>query len=551
MFDFPVTRRISQIPRYQEIVSTFVRHGFGFALDLLPVNQKWRRRLRPFPVTEPKSLPVHFRQALEELGPTFVKLGQVLSTRPDLLPPDYIAELSHLQDEVPPLPWDEIQAVLNDELEQPLEQLFQCIDTKPKAAASLGQVHVAVLPDGTDVVIKIQRPKIRKTIDTDLGILHDIAQYAQRRTPLGKIYNLEEIAEDFANTLREEMNYLREGRNADRFRENFRGERGIYIPRVYWSHTTRRVLTLERIEGIKIDNIPAIEAGGFDRSKLAEHAARLSVQEILVDGFFHADPHPGNLVVLDNGSLGIMDFGMVGHLSDQDRIDLIRIYSVAVRRNADGVVDELIHIGAAPPDVDRASLARDINRLLLRYYGLPLKAVSAAEVMQEIRPVIFEYHLHLPTNLWLLGKSLAMMEGIGRQLDPDFDIFAFSRPYVNKLIRQVVLPNRRQLETLLHKGMIWNDLLDEVPRTGLVLLDRLERGEPIPLSIDKQNLDRLDTLATRLALSLIITGMTIGIALVMPTLGATGPWLRAILIISFVVALGLGLGVIITIFRKQ
>ncbi len=550
MFDFPVTRRISQIPRYQEIVSTLVRHGFGFTLDLLPASRRWRRRLRPFPVSEPKSLPVHFRQALEELGPTFVKLGQLLSTRPDLLPPEYITELSLLQDEVPPLPWEQIEKVLNEELQE-ADQRFQRIETQPKAAASLGQVHTAVLPDGTDVVVKIQRPNIQKTIKTDLSILHDIARYAQHHTPLGKIYNLEEIAEDFANTLQEEMNYLREGRNADRFRNNFRGEPGIYIPRVYWSHTTRRVLTLERIEGLKIDNIDAIEAAGFDRSTLAEHAARLSVREILVDGFFHADPHPGNIVVMESGALGIMDFGMVGHLSDQDRIDLIRIYTVAVRMNAEGLVDELIHIGAAPPDVDRASLARDLNRLILRYHDLPLKAVKAAEVMQEIRPIIFEYHLHLPTNLWLLNKSLTMMEGIGRRLDPNFDIFAFSRPYVNRLIRSVVLPNRAQFERLLHKSMVWNDLLDEIPRTGLALLNRLEKSEPIPLSIDRATLDRLDTLATRIALSLIITGMTIGIALVMPTLGATDPWLRAILIISFVVALGLGLGIIITIFRKQ
>mgnify|MGYP006281496243 CR=1 FL=1 len=550
MFDFPVTRRISQLPRYQEIVSTFVRHGFGFALDLVPASRRWRRRLRPLPVSEPKSLPVHFRQALEELGPTFVKLGQVLSTRPDLLPPAYITELSLLQDEVPPLAWDEIQDVLEEELRE-VEQTFRHVEPQPKAAASLGQVHTATLPDGTDVVIKIQRPNIRKTIETDLSILHDIARYAQRHTPLGQMYHPEEIAEDFANTLREEMNYLREGRNADRFRENFRREPDIYIPRVYWSHTTRRMLTLERIEGIKIDNIEAIDAAGFDRSKIAEHAARLSIQEILVDGFFHADPHPGNLVVMDDGALGVMDFGMVGHLSDQDRIDLIRIYTVAVRMDAEGLVDELIHIGAAPADVDRSSLTRDLNRLMLRYHDLPLKAIQANEVMREIRPIIYEYHLHLPTNLWLLSKSLTMMEGIGRRLDPNFDIFAFSRPYVNRLIREVVLPNRRQLERLLHKGMVWGDLLDEIPRTGLALLNRLENKEPIPLSIDKQNLDRLDTLATRLALSLIITGMTIGIALVMPTLGATGPWLRTILVISFVIALGLGLGVIITIFRKQ
>jgi ubiquinone biosynthesis protein len=440
---------------------------------------------------------------------------------------------------------------LEEELEAPPQEMFPCIEKTPIAAASLGQVHAASLPNGDEVVIKIQRPNIRARIDTDLNILRDVASYAQRHTPLGKVYNLEDIAEDFAHTLRSEMNYMREGRNADRFRDNFRTVPGIYIPRVYWEYTTQRVLVLERIEGIKISNIEAIEKAGFDRSKLAEHAADLSIKEVLEDGYFHADPHPGNIFVLENGALGVMDFGMVGHLSDQDRIDLIRISTVAVRRNAEGVVDELVHIGAAPPDVDRRALSRDIERLLNRYADLPLQAIRATEVLEDVRPILFEHRLHLPSNLWLLGKSLAMMEGIGRKLDPDFDIFAFSRPYVNRLLRQVVIPNRRQLENLLHRSMVWGDLLNEVPRTGLMLLDRLEKREPIPLSIDKQNIDRLDTLTTRLALSLIITGMTIGIALVIPTLGGTGTWLRAILIASFVVALGLGVGVMITIVRKK
>lgn len=551
MLDFPVTRRIMQLPRYQEILATLVRHGFGFALDLLPVSDRWRRRLRPFPVSDTHTLPVHFRKALEELGPTFVKLGQVLSTRPDLLPPAYISELSLLQDAVPPLPWEKIQGVLNEELERSPSAIFAYIDKNPIAAASLGQVHAARLPNGDEVVIKVQRPNIRTRIETDLNILYDVASYTQRHTPLGKVYNLEEIAEDFANTLHEEMNYLSEGRNADRFRQNFRSVPGIYIPRVYWEYTTQRVLVLERIEGIKISNIKAIEEAGFNRSKLAEHAAHLSIKEILEDGFFHADPHPGNLFVLASGALGVMDFGMVGHLSDQDRVDLIRIYTVAVRRNPNGVVDELIHIGAAPPDVDRQALARDVERLLNRYANLPLQAIQATEVLEDVRPIIFEYKLHVPSNLWLLGKSLAMMEGLGRELDPDFDIFAFSRPYVNRLLRQVILPNRRQLEDLLHKSMVWGDLLNEIPRTGLVLLDRLEKGRPVPLSLDKQSLDRMDTLATRLALSLIIAGMTVGIGVVIPTLGNTGTWLRALLIASFVVALGLGIGVMITIVRKK
>jgi ubiquinone biosynthesis protein len=310
-------------------------------------------------------------------------------------------------------------------------------------------------------------------------------------------------------------------------------------------------LTLERIRGIKINNITAIEQAGHDRTQLAEYAARLSVKEILVDGFFHADPHPGNLRVLEDGKLGVMDFGMVGHLSDQDRVNLIRIYTVAVRMDPEGVVDELIHLGAAPPSVDRQALARDIKRLLYHYQSLSLKEINAAEVMAEIRPIVFEHHLHIPSNLWLLGKSLAMMEGLGRQLDPDFDIFAFSRPYVTRLILRTVLPNQQQAENLIHEGMIWTDFLSMLPRTGMAVLSRLENNDPIPLALDRQSLNRLDNLGTRLALSLIIAGMTIGIALVITTLGETGMWLRALLIGGFVVALGLSVMLIVSIVRKR
>ncbi|HEY90026.1 MAG TPA: AarF/ABC1/UbiB kinase family protein [Thermoflexia bacterium] len=550
MFEIPVTRHFSQIPRYQEILRVLVQHGFGSMMNLLPINRKWLQRLRPFPTTAPQTLPVHFRQALEELGPTFVKLGQVLSTRPDILPPTYITELARLQDAVPPVPWEAIHAVLRSELPISLEQIFTSIEQTPLASASLGQVHAATLTNGKEIVIKIQRPHIRAAIDTDLDILQDVAHYTQQYTTLGKTYSVEEIAADFAVTLLAELNYLREGRNADLFRENFRAQAGIYIPHIYWEYTTQRVLVMERLRGIKVNDISALKATGHDCTQIANHSAYFIIKEVLEDGFFHADPHPGNLIVLADGSLGVMDFGMVGHLSQRDRTDLIRIYTTAVRMDANGIVDELVHIGAAPPDVKRHALVRDVTRALHNYKGLPLQEISVADALETIQHLVFEHHLRLPSNLWLLGKSLAMMEGVGRQLEPDFDIFAFSKPYVGKLIRQTVLPNRHQVEKLLHQTLIWGDILDEVPRAVLLLLSRLEKNEPIPLALTNQNLSVLDTLVTRLSLSLIIAGMTIGLAFVISTLGETGVWFQAIFIPLFVVTLALGAWVMISIIRK-
>ena len=552
MFKIPtIARPIRHLRRYRHILTVFTRHGFGFAFSQFPAEPLWLRDLYPFPTQEPATLPTHFRQALEELGPAFVKLGQMLSTRPDLLPPDYIAELSKLQDEVPPVSWEEIQQVLEEELGHPPEQIFGYIDPQPLAAASLAQVHAAKLVDRQKVVIKVQRPNILPTIRTDLEIIQDIARYAEQHSVLGQVYNIGEVAEDFADTLKKELDYHREARNATRLRENFKGETCLYIPWIYWEYTTSRVLVLEYISGIKISNVAALDAAGYNCAKIANNAAQMIIKEILEDGFFHADPHPGNVIVMENEVIGMMDFGMVGYLSDADRVNLIRLYNVAVRMDAQGVADELIYIGAAPPNVNRRALARALERLLRNYHGLALKELRINEVLDEIMPIVFEYHLQLPTNLWLLGKTLAMMEGIGLKLAPDFDIFAFSGPYVTRLIAKSVLPNQHWADNLLRRGLAWGDLLDALPHAGKLLLDRFERQEPIQLTVTPQLLNRLDRLVTRLALSLIVAGMTVGLSNMISSTTNSHWMVQAIAIVSFVLAVAMGVWIFISIMRKK
>ncbi len=552
VFNFPtITRPIRHLQRYRQILTVFTRHGFGFAISQLPSEPFWLRDLTPLPKPEPASLPFHFRQALEDLGPAFVKLGQVLSTRPDLLPPDYITELIKLQDKVQPVMWGDIENVLRQELDAPLEDVFDEINTVPLASASLAQVHLAKLPTRERVAIKVQRPNILRTLKTDLEIIHDIARYVQNHTPLGKVYDLVEIAEDFADTINSELDYISEGRNADRFRENFKDVPEVCIPWVYWDHTTKRVLVLEYIEGIKIDQIAAIDAAGYDRQVIATNAAKMIIQEVLVDGFFHADPHPGNFMVMQDNVIGAMDFGMVGYLSRVDRVNLIRLYNVAVQLNAKGATEELIHIGAAPVDVDRKNLTRDIERLLHHYSGLPLRQMHLQEVVEDIMPVVFEHRLKLPSNFWLLAKTLAMMEGIGLTLDPDFDIFEFSKPYVSRLILSTVVPDWNWLSDTVRRGGAWMDLFEEIPHAGQLLIDRLEKREPIPLSFDRANLETLDRLFTRLALSVIIAGMTIGLAGLIPVVTNTNWVVQTIVIVSFVLVLLIGARVVWSIVRKR
>jgi ubiquinone biosynthesis protein len=546
-------RGVRHLRRFQQIAQILARHGFGELLDLLGAAPVFplARALRRRPSLGP---PQRLRMALEELGPTFVKLGQVLSTRPDLLPPAYIAELARLQDTVPPEPWEPVRAQLEAELGAPVEEVFATLDPEPIAAASLAQVHAATLPDGAEVVVKVQRPDIEATINVDLDILADVARLLQTRTPLGELYDLPGIVEEFAATLRAELDFYREGHNADRFRANFADEPYLYIPKVYWEYTTRRVLVLERIRGIKIDDIAALDAAGYDRYRIGLHAARMVIKEVLEDGFFHADPHPGNFFVMPGEVIGAMDFGMVGYLSRRTRTDLVRLYVAAIQLDEEAVVDQLVRMGVVGGAVDRMGLQHDIGRLLRKYAGLPLKAIRARDMVEEAMPIAFRHHLRLPSELWLLGKTLAMMEGVGLKLVPDFDMFAVSRPYVQRFMREMASP-RAWMPSLIRGVGDWAQLLDMLPRTGMQLLTRAERGE-LEVSLRHQELGRalvyLDRLANRLALSILLAALIVGLALLVPAfhLAERGGLITALVILGFALASLLGLWLVISILRS-
>ncbi len=549
-------QRYRHLRRYQEIARVLIKYGFGEIVDQLDLTSYLslpRRLLRREAVERPHlTAPERIRLAIEELGPTFIKFGQIMSTRPDLIPPAYIAELEKLQDTVAPAPWEAIKQEIEEELGAPLDEVFASLETEPVAAASLAQVHHATLPGGEDVVVKVQRPNIEGIIETDLEILFDLARLLQERTPLGELYDLPEITEDFAVTLRAEMDYRREGRNADRFRRNFADEEYLYIPQVYWDYTTRRVIVFERISGIKIDDIEALDAAGFDRHQIALNCARIIVKEILVDGFFHADPHPGNFFVMDGEIIGAMDFGLVGHLSKRLKEDLVRLFIVAVRLDSEGIVEQLIRMSAAQRRVDREGLRRDLERLLTKYQGLPLKEIRAQEVVNEIMPVAYRHHLRLPSDLWLLGKTLGMMEGVGLKLDPDFDIFAVSQPYVNQLVRQMTSP-RAWGQKLLKGTTDWGELFTSLPRRIPRILDQVEEGE-VEISLKIKEIDRslskLDRIANRLSVSILVAAFIVGLALLLPTfISNQVVWILVPAGFAFVAASILGLWLLYSIWR--
>ncbi|MEJ2599627.1 MAG: AarF/ABC1/UbiB kinase family protein [Anaerolineales bacterium] len=569
-------RRARNLKRYHKIVSVLARHGFGSILVNLQIDRYLPLPPRIFKQTArpPTLTPAeHLRIALEELGPTFIKLGQILSIRPDLFPPQYILELSKLREQVPATPWEEIHALLKKEYGDSLKNSFKQIETEPLGSASLAQVHAAVLVDGYPVVLKIQRPNIRQVITADLDILTDLAGLAQH-TSWGKLYDPIKIVDQFAFTLQNELDFQREGINADRFRKNFRDEAHLRIPEIYWEFSTPHVLVMERIGGIGIDCLDELERSGYDRKEIANLAARIFIKEVMHDGFFHADPHPGNFVIMpQNGGsglskegtahaasgedapdllIGAMDFGMVGYISQVDRVNLIHAYMLASRMDTRGLVEMMVRIGAVHPGVNESDLQRNLERILNRYQGLPIREIQAQQVFEELLQIAFRFRVDLPVDIWLLIKTVTMMDGLVRQLDPDFNIFAVFDPEVRRLAVEQYLP------------WVWgpdfvSDLqgfanaLRSIPAVGEKFLRSMQKGElpfTVSMGADKETLNRLDRASTRLSLSLLVAAFILGLALLLPL--SSGNQLAEILIvIGFVAAILLGFWLAISIIRSS
>jgi ubiquinone biosynthesis protein len=570
-------RRARNLQRYRQIVAVLARHGFGSVLENLQVDRYFpiptnlfKQRVRPGHLSPAE----HLRLAFEELGPTFIKLGQVLSTRPDLFPPEYIVELTKLQEQVPPTPWQEVLNLIHKEYGRDPQAIFESINSVPIGSASLAQVHAAVLKDGSQVVVKVQRPGISRTIDADLEILSDLAALAQR-TAWGKLYNPVEIVAQFAFTLKNELDYRREGLNADRFRQNFQSESHLYIPNIYWDLSTSRILVMERLQGIRIDDNQGLDDAGYDRHEVAMVAAKIIASEIMDHGFFHADPHPGNFLIISppvpgspqafgsNGKpksdepagkvvvIGAMDFGMVGHISKSDRMNLLQVFALSAKMDAQGVVEHMLRIGAVSSQIDMQGLERDVDRILHHYKGLPAKWMQTQRVMNDMMQVAFRYRINLPPDLWLLFKTLIMMDGLAHRLDPDFDLFGVFTPHVREILAEMHMPwvwGPTFLSDLESLGYALRDM----PGISESLLRGLQRGHlpfSFTLGANKETLDRMDRISTRISLSVMVAAFILGLAILFPV--ASGNTFALLLVaVGFLSALSLGLWVVISILRS-
>ncbi|HEX9068461.1 MAG TPA: AarF/ABC1/UbiB kinase family protein [Ktedonobacterales bacterium] len=465
------------------------------------------------------------RIAIEELGPTFIKLGQILSTRGDLLPEGYRAELAKLQDAAQPVPAEQVASVLAEELGCPVEEAFLSFEMTPLAAASIGQAHAATLADGTEVVVKVRRPGVVEQIEEDLHILVDLAVKASRHWEVARFYDLLAIAQEFAQTLRSELDYLSEASNLERIADNFAEEPDIHIPKVFWETTTSRVLTIERIRGIKISDVASLDAAGLNRSEVAHRAARLLLTMILEHGFFHADPHAGNVFVEPSGRIGLIDFGMVGEVDSTARDLLVRLVVAIVRKDAGLLADVMLELGVAQPHVDRNALRRDMQRLLARYSDRKLGEVKLGLMLSELLDVLRWHHLRLAPDLALLVKTIVMGEGLGAEVDPTFNLMDVYAPMAEDLMRQR-FSQGEWLKQLLLASVDSLQMGLELPRQVHRILGDIERGG-FEVSVQPSSftpyLSQMELLINRVVIAVLAAALAITAALLIVATRGT-PW---------------------------
>lgn len=541
------------LKRSREIAGVLIGHGwdslrenFGLAGSGLAHHTSQRSAL---------TRPEHLRCALEELGTTFIKLGQILSTRADLLPPEYLAELSKLQDAAPSVPFEALRKVLIAELGQPIENAFLHLEPEPVAAASIGQAHAGTLLDGTEVIVKIRRLGVVEQVHEDLEILKELATTASRHWEFADRYDLVGIVDEFSETLLAELDYIREGHNAERFAANFAGESRIHIPRVYWETTTSRVLTLERIRGTKINDLVSLDKQGIDRSDLAEFATDVVMRMVCEDGFFHADPHPGNFFIEPDGSIGLIDFGMVGILEERTQEHLADLLICIDHKDADRLVDVFLDLGVSKKRIDRDMFRRDIQHLLTTYWGVPLRELRISALLNDVFAIMRQHHLHLPSNLALLLKTVIMVEGLGVNLDPEFQLTSALEPYADRLVMRKYSPIRlaRSLgQASLDLARLGVEMPQQLRRIvlaaengSLQLGMRPEGFEPV--------LNRVEAIANRIVLGVIAAAFINGLAVLLSVYRPPGleRWAWAAFAFGFGCALLLGIYLAWSILRSR
>lgn len=510
---FTVKQRTSDLKRARFIAAAVFESGFGFLYAtaqlkwLVPLECRIRCYLRaPFGhwgMGPPEQdLPARLRNLLIKLGPTYVKLGQVLSLRADILPESIRRELSTLTNQVPPFPYADVKRIVEEDLGQPISELFKNFEKTPLAAASIAQVHRANLPDGTPVAVKVQRPDIRATIEKDIRILRYVASIVEKRAPEWSSYRPVQVVDEFAETIRRELDFSIEAVHAKRFEIMFTGDNTVKVASTFASHTSHRVLTMDLISGVKLDDPVALEKAGINKKHLAGNGVNALLRQVFVEGFFHADPHPGNYFALPGSVFAFIDYGMVGRLSTRDRRELAAFFISFLSQDSESAIKHLRHLVTVTPSSNAASFEHDADDILHEWYGAKLTDVSLADAFHRILDSGRRNRVYFPAGFTFLGKTLYTTEAMGSTLDPDFDFAKQMTPFVAKIIKQEVSP-RLLKRKIMDMGLDYYSYLEEAPEKLMTLLDRLGTGR-LEVKIDQEELRGFrDSLARQAARTLI------------------------------------------------
>jgi ubiquinone biosynthesis protein len=543
--------------RLSEIAQVAVRHGFGYVFrrnrlgHLIP----GRNGDELDPEAPASERGRRLREMLDELGPTFVKFGQLLSMRPDVLPPDIISELRSLQDDVRPFPFDLAKQTIEEELDQPIERLFLEFEEMPMAAASIGQVHRAVLPNGHRVAVKVQRPGAPRQIEADLSLLRQAAGIAKDRVRALDFIDTHELVDEFARSIRQELDYRLEGRNADTFRRNFAAHPHVKIPRVYWSYTRTRVLTLEYLEGTQVADVEELDLSMDDRRRLAYLMTEAWMTMIFRHGFFHGDPHPANVLVLGRpDQIGLVDFGLAGKLTDSDISKATRLFIDAANENVDVLPKRLADLGVRYPPEREEQFVAELRELFYRYYGARLSDIDPLQVIREGFSLIYRVNLKLPTRFLLVDRAVATLGSVGIELYPDFNVFEVAKPYARTLMLGRFTP-RRIAHTATREAVNLTQIARELPYQVHDTLEQFRDGQ-IEVGFVHKGLDefihRVDIVFNRLIVAMIVAGGLIGSSLIGAFVDA-GPSLFGINVLAvfgFALSGALGIWLFVGIMRS-
>ncbi len=553
-----IGRTYRHLNRYRQILSIFLKFGFGDVLERLRIEQYLEIGLRMISKKEREraerlTRAERVRMAVEELGPAYVKLGQILSTRPDLVPPDFIEELSKLQDSVPPRPFVEIRRIIQAELDASLEKIFLEVEETPLASASIGQVYKGRLHSGEAVAIKVQRPGIQKLIEVDLEIMLHLATLMERHVAEIALHRPVTIVEEFARTLEKEMDYCLEAANMRRFAADFEDDRTVYIPEVYGELSTSRILTMEFVKGIKVSRVDQIEAAGLDKHKLTVRGADLILKQVFLNGFFHADPHPGNLCILPEHVICLFDFGMIGIVDRDTREHFVELIESVVNRDEPATVQTLLQLTEWEASPNMRVLERDVTDFISHSLYRPLKEVEIGPCLKQLIMLAARHRMRIPPDLFLMIKAFATVEGVARQLDPEFDMIERAKPFLVKVNAERFSPQRISADAI-GIGKLLLKLVRQLPK-DMLDITRVIRQQQIKLTLTHQGLQDMlathDRISNRLSFSIIIAALIVGSALIV--ISKTPPivfGISLIGIIGFLAAAIMGIWLLIAILRK-